>query len=291
MSASSCTTRSDAAAASAAATTELTRIATAIGVAEPEPWLGLLLSGGLRDIGNTLLPGYLPVESSFSQQTPGALRLDVEVFDPAAAARRLVASDFDATAGATGFIGVVIDATGLVEVKLYKPGGGADPLLTGLPVRPQMVSHVAGRRQVADRVYHVCTGPVPLRSLVPLLAATGNQHATPAFLAAVAELTGAMVLPPDAAMVALRPAAGGVEVKVEVLAAACPLPAAELAARIRGLLAATPAAATAYGTWAAAVTGGSAAVLPATVVSVRIAPGTGPSLTVYAHPARLAARC
>src|SRR5688572_18932231 len=96
MSASSCTTRSDPAAASAAVAAELARIAAAIGVPAPEPWLGLLLSDGVRDTDNTLLPGYLPVECSFSQQAPGALRLDVEVVDPMAAARRLVATGFDA---------------------------------------------------------------------------------------------------------------------------------------------------------------------------------------------------
>jgi hypothetical protein len=291
MSASSCTTRSDAAGASAAVAAELIRIARAIDVPNPEPWLGQLLSRGLRDTGNTLLPGYLPVECSFSQQAPGALRVDVEVVDPVAAARRLVAPGFDAGTQTGDFVGVVIDTTGLVEVKLYQRGGEADPLLTGLPVRPHMVSHVAGRHPVAERVYHHCIGPLPLRSLVPLLGATGNQDTTPAFLAAVAELTGTMVLPPDGAMVALRPVAGGVEVKLEVLAAACPLATAEVAGRIRGLLGAVPVAAAAYDTWAAAVTGGFAAVLPATVVSVRIAPGTRPSLTVYAHPARLAARC
>ena len=131
----------------------LSHAAEALAVADPTELLGDLLAATFSAPAtelvysrNELQPGSLPLECSFSELTPGALRIDLEPFGPgvapaerrrraAEAARRLVARHLGGKAGRAfeaapvpapsaaarfgAFVGAAFGPSGLAEVTVY----------------------------------------------------------------------------------------------------------------------------------------------------------------------------
>jgi hypothetical protein len=264
---------------------------------------------------NALLPGVAPVEVSFSETMPAALRFDFEPgrrgglqgfgtetlirnvgrdFGTRGAdefgARARTLEDRSPDAAFDLFAGAACDAAGLAEVKAYYP---LDPAPTPavaamkkeLPGLRELMHSVSVRRGglVAERVYLICTTDLELFSLEPLLARLALRHRLPELVVWLLRLTGgSFVLPPSSCVVGLRRLANSeVELKVEILTGR--LPPADDPAAIAALLAERPAGQRAYRRWLDAIAVPHAG-LAASVVSARLTASAPLSISVYAHP-------
>ena len=264
---------------------------------------------------NALLPGSVPLEVSFSEATPEALRFDVEPpasADLGATRRRFaalmansvghyfgasLAADFAARAEAAAgraddqfalFVGCVCDHAGLTELKAYYPlrrspvplAAAARATLPGLRDLMHAVSVRASG--VADRVYLVSTRQLDTLELEPLLCRFGLAHRLPELVMTIMRLTGnSFVLAPSSCVIGLREFGGNVELKVEIL-----LPGVVSRAAVDALgamFADRPASQAAFRRWLDAVALPGAATTP-TVVSAKVSQQGGVRLTIYAHP-------
>lgn len=293
-------------------------MARRLGVADPSHLLGRVLDDTLSApfgdpsyAGNALLPGATPVEVSFSEAMPAALRFDFEAVPrggrrdrTTAALTRCVRARFGAAAatqfeartatlveqapddGFGLFAGAVCDAAGLCELKAYVPAARSSNALANaakseLPALDELMHAVSARRGgVAERVYLVCTTELELISLQPVLARFGLAHRLPELVVTLLRLTGgAFVLPASSCVLGLRPLGRAeVEVKVEVFAAGA------LAARdVAALFAERPSSRLAFDRWLDAISSRGADVTTS-VVSARVTRDAPVGLGVYAYP-------
>jgi len=267
---------------------------------------------------NALLPGSAPIELSFSEVVPAALRFDLEPLgwgsthseimdDAMSTVRELVArhwgdgaaaafaararthrTEGDAPSGA--FIGAAFDATGLAEVKVYLRATSAAGLTEGLVatateqlagLEPLMHAVAVTAGTVAERAYLVSRRQVDLLELEPLLARLGLAHRAPELIITLQFLCGgAHALGPGSVVIGLRHIACGAEVKVDLPAVG--LSGCPLAA-VDALLAERPATQSAFGRWLAAVEPPGSTV-EASVVSARVSAEQSVRLNAYLHP-------
>jgi hypothetical protein len=288
-----------------------------LGAADPRRYLGVALAeafpwqlGAAAYEANSLLPGATPLELSFSEQSPQALRLDFEPRSGSWSTPTLAASfgprlaaEFEARAGSVRtsapdvgfgvFLGAVFDASSLLEAKVYYPLGptGADgepgSLVAAakeeLPDLAELMHAVAVSRDgISERVYLVHRNELELLALEPLLARFGPAHRLPELALTLMRLSdGSLVLPPSSLVVGLRARRRSVELKVELMLPGLGLTDAH--STVAALLAERPDSRVAFDRWWRALE------VPGTrpeisVVSARIAAAQGVRLTVYAHP-------
>jgi hypothetical protein len=312
-------------------------VAAALCVGDPPPQVESLLRetfarrcGDVDYRRNRLLPGRLPLELSFMESEPDALRLDLEPFGPmvgpldrraralgwlldliacvhgAARARevedraaRWSVPDQSWRPAFGAFLGLTFDAGGLAEGKIYfeidpgraaeYPGWDADlAALSGKieGAEPYFVSLAAGRRPAIERLYLACRRDVSVLALNGMLQAAALGAAAPAFaVAALAVTGGSFVIPAHCAIVGLRRVAGGIEIKLDVMAPPS-APGSEAAiGRLRRALAVRPDRLAALDRWLAAVALGNGAPSAAvTLLSVRVGPDGVPRYGLYAAP-------
>jgi len=193
---------------------------------------------------NALAPGFAPWEISFTDGDPDALRMDVELRAGSARERlertvALVAPGHPELAARLdqrlelvpdeghfgAWLGLSLGPEGERWRKVYlevrrAPGGSFAPVLglveQRLPAfQPHFHSVAGGRDGVVERLYLLNRVPVPLLDLTALLDAWGVS--TTPFLQAVARLGPGWTLGAGRASLGLRPLAGGVEVKLDLL--------------------------------------------------------------------------
>ncbi|MET7878306.1 hypothetical protein [Micromonospora profundi] len=253
---------------------------------------------------NALNPGGTPVEVSFSEQTPLALRFDLvrghpdtaladrradalRLADvPVSTARRWAPYFADDRFG--GFVSAVIGADGTaakayLEVRrsrdvlaaLGSRQGLHESLLDAVPgLEPHFVALDGARFAANPRMYYECRNGIALSTLVDWAAGHGlTRHALAAAHVA-RRLTGRLILPEAGVLLALDTTSDSVELKLELTGGV--LDGDPLAA-IRAVLVERPHAERAFRDWCDAV---DQPVRP-TMVSVRIC-ADGPLLSVYA---------
>ncbi|WP_143050001.1 hypothetical protein [Asanoa ishikariensis] len=270
--------------------------------------------------GNALVPGGWPLEVSFSEERPDRLRLDLQPSDVECLPVRRRARTLTVVGRHAGtgfhrryaawrpylradrfgaFLGAEFGPDDLTSVKAYleldpavapaalpgRLGAAASMVAAHVPgVVPHLVAIGGGLDGPLERVYLACRGGLRILALDGLLAGLGLRHRLPALAATVAELTGGrLLLPEDAALVAVAERAGGLDLKVELLSDALAGPAE---AAIERLLLDRPSSLAAFRRWRHAV----GPAVTTSVVSVRLAGDSPPRLNVYqriAAPDRL----
>lgn len=257
------------------------------------------------DPGNALVPGFAPLEVSFCEVQPEALRLDFEpaaggapeevarlaharfgrdrALELAAARDRLVelpheGRSFDA------FVGAAIDAHGLSELSAYvpavSPGWAVEAARSELTsLEPLMHSLSVSSGGVQTRTYLVARAATYPAELHGLLARLGLARRAPEVALTLRRLLdGAPIFPPGTLVVGVRERPDGVELKLEVALAGV-----GRAPRVAELLAERPASRAAFERWSRAIAQNGAPSV-ASVVSVRVAPSHGSRLSLYVHP-------
>ncbi|MET7671168.1 hypothetical protein [Micromonospora luteifusca] len=280
---------------SAAAHTQIRRLTTA---AFPRP----LGDPAYRT--NALNPGGTPVEVSFSEQTPQALRFDLTRGHPdtALADRRTDALRLAEVPVSTarrwepyfaddrfgGFISAVVDVDGqaakaYLEVRRSREVLAAlgsrsrvhESLLEAVPgLEPHFVALDGARFAAHPRMYYECRNGIALSTLVDWAAGHGLTRPALAAAHVTRRLTGRLILPEAGVLLALGTTSDSVELKLELTRGV--LDGDPLAA-IRAVLVERPHGEQAFRDWCAAV---DQPVRP-TMVSVRIC-ADGPLLSVYA---------
>jgi hypothetical protein len=260
---------------------------------------------------NALVPGGWPLEVSFSEGQPDRLRIDLQPADvecppvirrdlALAVARRHAGPDYrercetwlpyTTTDRFGAFLAAGFGPDGLTAVKTYLefdraiapdtlPGSlGAAAALVAEHV-PDVVPHlVAVSSDGTERLYLACPGGLRILALDGLLARFGVRHRMPGLAASVATLTGGrLLLPEDAALIAIGLPAHGLALKVELLPDALAGTEATTLAAIERLLLDRPPSLAAFRRWRHAV---GAAVVTG-VVSVRLTGDEAPRLNVY----------
>jgi hypothetical protein len=257
-----------------------------------------------RYLVNSLNPGGFPLEVSFAEAEPSALRLDVQPFDlsPAdGAATALQLAGVQAAEVAQwrsvirprhfgGFVGVAASiGRSVMKAYLELDRDAATDELTH-PVRrhaqrlagyiPWLRPHLVALGDPAGaRLYFEAEAGVALLDLFDWAPTAAMMAQVPAVIDAARQLTGgSLVLPPRSALLSLRPVAGdpdGVELKVELTRQALVADAADVVER---LLIDRPVAQAMFRCWRAALS----PVSELSVVSLRIAPGqAGPGINAY----------
>lgn len=248
---------------------------------------------------NWLCSGPWPIEASFAETDPDSLRIDAQPGNPALSgaervglALRLAGISAEATrpwaealdpSTFGAFVSVSAGRTvrRRVYLELGDPAGkitGTRPELAGLlDMVPGLRPHLlAIDDQGGIRWYLKATGGLALLELFAWGEAAGLAPEVPALLDAVRRLAAVVVLPPDAAMLAVGSLPGsGIELKVELTAAILRPEAPRI---VEQLLVERPAAFADYRRWRAAVPGAP------TVISARIATGSdGVRCNVYSQ--------
>jgi hypothetical protein len=153
-------------------------------------------------------------------------------------------------------------------------------------LRPAMTSLRCGRSFGSQEITFAVDEPLRLADLRPLMDrfGLGEQHSR--LVNAVAFVLGARyVLPPSTALVTLRPAAAGMEMRLDVDLEAIPDIPPNVAALLQLQLAERPQGLTALGRWVSAMTpfdGASPGEL--SILSVLVRPQLGPRLAIHMRP-------
>ncbi|MET0239298.1 MAG: hypothetical protein ABW184_05300 [Sphingobium sp.] len=285
--------------------------AQALGIGDPAPALATLLGETFARPGddpvyrgNHLLPGALPLEWSFAEDNPDALRFEMQPCDPSmrpaerlahaiAAIRALAAADQGEAAaarladmaGAVGsprdfgaFLGFAFHARRRTEYKIYLEAGQGEPAL--LPgTTPHFHSLSLGPNGLAQRHYHLCSDGLRLLDLEPLCDRLGLSHHFPSLIVMLLDLTdGAFHLPPRSALLGVR----GGELKVELVVGSA-AEQAGLSTRIAASL--SPGAGVSFRRWAALVAPAGRIDPLLRVVSIRVRADAPLSISVYAAEA------
>lgn len=266
---------------------------------------------------NALCPGGWPIEVSYREDDPAAVRVDLAPLDPQAAPEeRLMAAielarvtheafaSWSAVLAARrfgGFVGASIrgerNAVEPVTTKAYlelargvAPGELPEPIATHVSslaryvpgLRAHLVALAGDSRRCPPRIYLECASGVAMLSLLDWAEAHGLAEPALAMVHAVRRLAGGrLVLPEASVLLAIAPVTvdepHGVELKVELSRHALAPDCADI---VRQVLVNRPVARGGYERFMSAVL----PVTELTVVSVRIATGMpGPRLNVYAE--------
>lgn len=303
--------------------TRLTSAALKLGVADP-------MHGELFDVfqrtfsrpvgdpaykTNRLQPGALPLEWSFSEVDPCALRIEFQPFDPLLAPeerfRHAVAallnlvevhedtalrSELEAMVAPDpvecshlifgAFLGLVHRPDRSPEYKMYIEITPDDkvkvcshrPPIAGLTPHFRSVAVCAGK--IYERTYYLCQDGLRILDLEALCAELGISHRFPALLVTMLELTGGeFFLPPRSVLLGMRRAGQGTELKVELVCGSA-LNQDGLLDRIQRTL--QPNTILPFRRWAAIVSPNRPGTLPVSIVSVKISVSQSAHLSVYA---------
>ena len=264
---------------------------------------------------NQLQPGALPLEWSFSEVDPRALRIELQPFDPlltpeerlrhaVASLLHLVeehevtalVSELEAMAAPDhvecshltfgAFLGLVHRPDRSPEYKIYIEITPDDkvrlcshhPRIAGLTPHFRSVAVCAGK--IDERTYYLCQDGLRILDLEALCAELGIMHRFPALLVTMLELTGGeFFLPPRSVLVGMRRAGQETELKVELICGSAVNPDG-LFDRIQRLL--QPNTVVPFRRWAAIVCPRRPSALPVSVVSVKISVAQSAHLSVYA---------
>lgn len=263
---------------------------------------------------NRLQPGALPLEWSFSEVDPGALRIELQPFDPELAPEerlrranmalmqlagahegKALAAEFASIVSPVlvqrshlafgAFLGLVHRPFQAPEYKIYielDPEGGAmtcSDLKMVAGVTPHFRSVAVGAGKIDERTYYLCQDGLRILDLEALCAELGISHRFPALLVTMLELTGGeFFLPPRSVLLGLRRTGQETELKVELVCGSAVDPDG-LVDRIERLL--QPNTVASFRRWAAIVCPERPSALPVSVVSVRISAAQSAHLSVY----------
>lgn len=263
---------------------------------------------------NRLQPGALPLEWSFSEAEPDALRIEFQPFDPTLApGERLrctvralmpaveahhgedLAAQFESavcSASAANsklnfgaFVGLVHRPHGDDEFKIYVECDPEYPsLLSGdlsniAGVAPHFFSIAVGGGVVSRRTYHICREGLHVLNLEGVCAALGMSHRFPALLMTMLELTdGEFHLLPNSVLLGVRRHGQESELKVELICGTA-MRLDGLVGRIEGLL--QPNTVAPFRRWVAMICP-EEITLPVRVVSVKASTKQPARLSVYA---------
>jgi hypothetical protein len=172
---------------------------------------------------------------------------------------------------------------------LYRLARTALEMLPGL--RPALSSIRCGRTSGSQQITFEIERPLSLASLQPLMErlGLGAQHAS--LMSSVAFILGArFTLPPETAMLTLRPARQGVELRLDVNLDALPDPPAQLMALTRLQMTERPRSLQALDRWMIALTpDGYPGPGNVSVLSVWVRPDMAARVALFLNPAALQA--
>jgi hypothetical protein len=219
-------------------------------------------------------------------------------------ARRELASNSGSVQYGASF-GTSFDGNGPVEAMVaYRWGPGtvealpaklfelARAALDALPgLRPAVSTIRCGRTTGSQQISFDVEGPLALADLRPLMDRLGLGHQHPGLMSACAFVLGArFTLPPDSAMVTLRPTRVGVELRLDVVLDAIPDLPPELVGLLQLQLAERPRSQRALDRWLAAMTpDGLDTPGDVSVLSILTRPDLPARIALYLRPAALAA--
>jgi hypothetical protein len=260
---------------------------------------------GSDPLRNSLTPGFVPLEYSFSSWHPGELRVAAQLFMSCTASERLANTvklvrrvagrylqatampDFGESSAAIperfgAFFGLTAGPCGLTGVEAYLEAGTRDaeppdhcweslrPVL-----RPVFTGNGVRDRAVVRRSYLAITRDLEASMLGRVLSDAVPSEVAPAMQTALRDVTGGQpVLPVGTVMVTSAPRAGMCSVELHAPSYGIAVP--TLPTRLSTLRS------MAFLRWAAAI-GGRDAI--ATVISIRFSERSGPGTAVYAIPA------
>ncbi len=264
---------------------------------------------------NWLQPGAMPLEWSFSEADPYALRIELQPFDPELSPQKrlrcaiaellpiverchgkALAAQFEAAVNSNATepysfarfgasVGLVVRPDRTRDFKIYVE---TDPEykeerdnLTCIPGAALHFRSIAvGAGVISKRNYYLCREGLRLLDLEPLCAVLGMQHRFPGLLLTMLELTGGeFYLPPQSAILSIRQTALFSELKVELISDLA-TDSEGLAGRVASLL--NPAAIAPFRRWAEVVHPESPENVTINIVSIRITAEQPPCLSAYA---------
>jgi hypothetical protein len=290
----------------------LGRFAAALGVRLPcdvSALLGKALQWrGGNPLHNSLVPGFVPLEYSFSTWHPEEFRIAAQLFAALTAPERRARTvelvwrladrylraipaphDVGAIMPAVprrfgAFFGMAIGPGGLTGVEAYLEAEEGEERVSWLPsqlhealrlvIRPVFTGIGIRSGMVQRRAYHAATSDLEVNNLRQALRACDPSHEVGTMLMSLNDVVGRRhVLPQGTVMVTSTE--DGSMWSVELHAASYSVDLASLPTRLAGLRSA------AFDRWVMAVGGHRAA---ATVVSIRFSERFGPGIAVYAVP-------
>lgn len=264
---------------------------------------------------NRLQPGAFPLEWSFSEADAGALRFELQPFDPTlpggerlrctlqtllpvieahfgsgqalrfeSAARLALVADSKLNFGA--FMGVVQRPRGDHELKIYVERSADDPTLLSNELSkisgivPHFHSITVSDRSISQRTYYLCRDGLRALDLENVCLALGIAHRFPALLLTMLELTdGQFHLPPSSVLLGIRRDGKESELKVELVCGTAISPSG-LIDRIERLL--QPNTVALFRRWAELILRGRGGKLPVSVVSIKTSTMKAGRLSIYA---------
>jgi hypothetical protein len=162
--------------------------------------------------------------------------------------------------------------------------------MTTLPgLRPALSTLRCGRSSGSQQVTFAVERALALNDLRPLMDALGIGHQHPSLMSALAFVLGArFTLPPDTALITLRPTRAGVELRLDVDLDALPDPPAQLMALMRLQMTERPSGVRALDRWLMALTpDGYPGPGTVSVLSSWVRPDMPARLALYLRPASL----
>lgn len=170
---------------------------------------------------------------------------------------------------------------------LYKISMTAMQTVPGL--RPVLSTIRCGRSSGSQQMTFSVETPLPLANLKPLMDALGLEKQHAGLMSSTAFVLGArFTLPPQAALLTLRPIRHGVELRLDVDLDALPDAPSQFMELLRMQMAERPRSVQSLDRWLMALTpDGYAAAGNVTVLSVRVRPDMPARLALYLRPAAL----
>ena len=264
---------------------------------------------------NQLQPGALPLEWSFSEGEPDALRIELQPFDPEVRSQdrlqytieelfslvtlyygKELATQFEKTVKGGviaplermkfgAFLGLVLKPNVTPQFKIYvelDPESRSGPwgvVSSITDVVPRFRSVAIGECGIAERFYYLCTEGFRLLDLEAPCKALGMSHRFPGLLMTLLDLTeGEFYLSPRSALLGIRTGSQGPELKIELVSTLAMSPDG-LKERIERLL--RPDSFTPFRRWSGVVCPRLSSALPISVVSVKISTDKPARLSLY----------
>jgi len=264
---------------------------------------------------NQLQPGALPLEWSFSEGEPDALRIELQPFDPEMRSQdrlqyaieelfslvtlyygKELATQFEKTVtrgviaplermNFGAFLGLVLKPNVVPKLKIYvevdpeSRSGSWDVVSSLTGVVPHFRSVAIGEFGIAERFYYLCTEVFRLLDLEALCNALGMPHHFPRLLMTLLDLTeGEFYLLPRSVLVGIRTGLQGPELKIELVSTLAMSPDG-LKERIERRL--RPDSIKPFRRWSRVVCPRSPSALPISMVSVKISANKPARLNLY----------